>query len=110
LANAEENLKVPGIGFAEWGPADMALSLGIRGPGDLAEEDPRMVAARTKVFAACKANKVFFLNSMTPDNVIAMIMEGERIKPRTAVSAPLAHRQQRRGAVAASCKNGHIGI
>ena len=32
LANAEENLKVPGIGFAEWGPGDMALSLGVRGP------------------------------------------------------------------------------
>ncbi len=31
LANAEENLKVPGIGFAEWGPGDMALSLGVRG-------------------------------------------------------------------------------
>jgi 4-hydroxy-2-oxoheptanedioate aldolase len=30
LANAEENLKVPGIAFAEWGPGDMALSLGVR--------------------------------------------------------------------------------
>src|ERR1700681_3899323 len=64
LANAEENLKVPGIGFAEWGPGDMALSLGIRGPGSMAERDPKMVAARARVFAACKANKVFFLNSM----------------------------------------------
>ena len=26
LANADENLKVPGIGFAEWGPGDMALA------------------------------------------------------------------------------------
>jgi 4-hydroxy-2-oxoheptanedioate aldolase len=59
LANAEENLKVPGIGFAEWGPGDMALSLGIYGPGNLGERDPRMVAARAKVFAACRANKVF---------------------------------------------------
>ncbi len=27
LANAEENLKIPGIAFAEWGPGDMAISL-----------------------------------------------------------------------------------
>ena len=40
LANAEENLKVPGIAFAEWGPGDMALSLGVRGPGKRRENDP----------------------------------------------------------------------
>src|SRR5438132_11949090 len=28
LANAEVNTKISGIGFAEWGPGDMALSLG----------------------------------------------------------------------------------
>ena len=67
LANAEENLKVPGIGFAEWGPGDMALSLGVRGPGNVAETDPQMLAARAKVFAACKANKIFFLNSMNAE-------------------------------------------
>ena len=33
LANADENLKVPGIAFAEWGPGDMALSLNVRGRG-----------------------------------------------------------------------------
>src|SRR5208282_3158709 len=68
LANAEENLKVPGIGFAEWGPGDMALSLGVCGPGDVTK-DPRRVAARAKVFAASKANKIFFLNSMNQDDV-----------------------------------------
>src|ERR1700688_3874884 len=46
LSNAEETLKVPGIGFAEWGPGDMALSLGVRGPR--AEANPAMVAARAK--------------------------------------------------------------
>jgi 4-hydroxy-2-oxoheptanedioate aldolase len=81
LANAEQNLKVPGIGFAEWGPGDMALSLGIRGPGNVAEEDPQMLAARAKVFAACKANKVFFLNSMNPKNVIDMLKEGVMVGP-----------------------------
>src|SRR5712692_4584667 len=32
LANAEENVKIPGIAFAEWGPGDMSLSLGVRNP------------------------------------------------------------------------------
>jgi 4-hydroxy-2-oxoheptanedioate aldolase len=79
LANAEENLKVPGIAFAEWGPGDMALSLGVRGPN--AEKDPKMQAARAKVFAACKANHIFFLNSMNPANVIDMIKEGVMVGP-----------------------------
>src|SRR3979411_3345994 len=31
LANVQENTKVPGIAFAEWGPGDMAISLHVRG-------------------------------------------------------------------------------
>jgi 4-hydroxy-2-oxoheptanedioate aldolase len=81
LANAEENLKVPGIAFAEWGPGDMALSLGVRGGGNVAEKDPRMLAARAKVFAACKANHIFFLNSMRPDNIVSMLKEGVMVGP-----------------------------
>ena len=49
LANVEENLKVQALAFAEWDPGDMALSLGVKG-GSVT--DPRMVAARAKVFAA----------------------------------------------------------
>jgi hypothetical protein len=59
----------------------MALSLGIRGPGNVAEKDPQMLAARAKVFAACKANKIFFLNSMNPNNVIEMLKEGVMVGP-----------------------------
>jgi 4-hydroxy-2-oxoheptanedioate aldolase len=94
LANAEENLKVPGIGFAEWGPGDMALSLGVRGPG--AERDPRMVAARARVFAACKANKIFFLNSMSPDNVIDMIKEGVMVGPASQQAAEIGRKYTNR--------------
>src|SRR3989441_316854 len=54
LANAEQNLKIPGIAFAEWGPGDMALSLGVLGRG--AQDAPQLRAARNKVFAATKAN------------------------------------------------------
>ena len=94
LANAEENLKVPGIAFAEWGPGDMALSLGIRGRG--AENDPRMVAARAKVFAACKANKIFFLNSMNAKNVIDMIKEGVMVGPASPEAAEIGRKFTKR--------------
>jgi 4-hydroxy-2-oxoheptanedioate aldolase len=92
LANAEQNLKVPGIGFAEWGPGDMALSLGIRGPGNVAEKDPQMLAARAKVFAACKANKIFFLNSMNASNVIDMLKEGVMVGPAGQEAAEIGRK------------------
>ena len=94
LANAEENLKVPGIGFAEWGPGDMALSLGVRGPG--AERDPRMQAARAKVFAATKANHIFFLNSMNPNNVVDMIKEGVMVGPANEQAADIGRKFTKR--------------
>ena len=80
LANLDQNLKVPGIGMAEWGPGDMAMSLGVpSGPGST--KDPRMVAARGKVLAACKANHVAFLNTMTVGDVVDMIKEGVMVGP-----------------------------
>ena len=94
LANADENLKVPGIGFAEWGPGDMALSLNVRGRG--AESRPEMIAARAKVLAACKANKVFFLNSMNPGNVVAMIQEGVMVGPASQQAAEIGRQYTKR--------------
>jgi 4-hydroxy-2-oxoheptanedioate aldolase len=96
LANADENLKIPGIAFAEWGPGDMALSLGVRGPGNVAETDPKMLAARAKIFAACKANRKFFLNSMTRENVIDMIKEGVMIGPASQEAAEIGRRYTKR--------------
>jgi 4-hydroxy-2-oxoheptanedioate aldolase len=90
LANAEQNAKVPGIAFAEWGPGDMALSLGVRGPG--AEKDPRMAAARAKVFAACKANHLFFLNSMNVNNVVEMLKEGVMLGPASQQAAEIGRK------------------
>jgi hypothetical protein len=68
----------------------MALSLGVRGPR--AETNPAMVAALAKVFAACKANKVFFLNSMNPGNVIAMIKEGVMVGPANQEAAEIGRK------------------
>jgi 4-hydroxy-2-oxoheptanedioate aldolase len=90
LENAEQNLKIPGIAFAEWGPGDMSLSLGILGPNP--ERNPQMQAARARVFAACKANKIFFLNSMNPMNVIDMIKEGVMIGPANQQTAEIGRK------------------
>src|SRR5438034_6814509 len=59
LESADANAKVPGIAFAEWGPGDMAFSLGVRqtGSGPL---PAALAAARARGFAATKANKLFF--------------------------------------------------
>ena len=94
LANADQNLKVPGIAIAEWGPGDMALSLGVQGRG--AEQKPEMQAARAKVFAACKANKIFFLNSMNPTNVVAMLQEGVMVGPASQQAAEIGRKFTKR--------------
>lgn len=78
IANADEILAVPGLGFAELGPGDLSLSLGYpnipRNP-----YPPEMQEAREKVFAACRRNKVAFLEGATPENIAAKIDEGVRV-------------------------------
>ena len=96
LANAEEILKIPGVAFAEWGPGDMALSLGVRAMGQAAVKDPRMQQARSKVFAACKANKRFFLNTFGPTDVIDMIREGVMIGPASRETAEIGRKYTKR--------------
>jgi 4-hydroxy-2-oxoheptanedioate aldolase len=78
LANAEQTTRVPGIAFAEWGPGDMGFSLGyVRAPRT--PYPPEMAEARARVFAACKAAGLAFLDGMTPDTVAERIEEGVRI-------------------------------
>jgi 4-hydroxy-2-oxoheptanedioate aldolase len=89
LANVESNLKIPGLAFAEWGPGDMALSLGVPN-GNV--NDPRMVAARSKVFAAVKANHMFFLNSCNGNNAVDMIKEGVKICAANAAAAEVGRK------------------
>jgi 4-hydroxy-2-oxoheptanedioate aldolase len=94
LENAETNTKIPGVAFAEWGPGDMAFSLGVKnGPGPM---PPLMQAARAKVFAATKASKIFFLNSMNADNVVDMIKEGVMIGPASQQAAEIGRKYSKR--------------
>jgi 4-hydroxy-2-oxoheptanedioate aldolase len=78
VANADEILAVPGIGFAEMGPGDLGLSLGyVKVPRD--PYPPEMAEAREKIFAACRRNGVAFLEGATPENVASKIDEGVRV-------------------------------
>jgi 4-hydroxy-2-oxoheptanedioate aldolase len=75
LSNVEASLAVPGIAFAEWGPGDMGMSFGY--PDNHDEPYPHeMQDARARVLAACKRNKVAFLNTTTPEDVVDRIEEG----------------------------------
>lgn len=78
VARCEEILAVPGLGFAEIGPGDLGLSLGYPTTRNN-PYPPEMKAARDRVFAACRANKLPFLEACTPENIVARIDEGVRI-------------------------------
>jgi 4-hydroxy-2-oxoheptanedioate aldolase len=77
LANVEETLKVPGIGFGEGGPGDMALSLGVK------SGDPRLLEAEARIFSAAKLHKLAWIGitpNHTADDIKAgfMIGSGEK--------------------------------
>ena len=99
LERAEATARVPGVAFAEWGPADMSMSFGHRAlPADFARPDlarpygrvgssagaellrrKRLAAARERVFQACRAAGIAFLEGATPETVEAKIGEGVRV-------------------------------
>jgi 4-hydroxy-2-oxoheptanedioate aldolase len=85
LSNVESSLRVPGIAFAEWGPGDMAMSLGYPWNFDPPYPAP-MVEARSRIFAACTANKLAILDMVTPEDVVARLSEGVTIG---ATSSPV---------------------
>jgi 4-hydroxy-2-oxoheptanedioate aldolase len=98
VANCEEILSVPGLGFAELGPGDLGLSLGyVNVPRE--PYPPEMVEARARVFAACRARGIPFLEGATPETIAHKIDEGVRViaggRPETA-EAGRAHARSRR--------------
>jgi 4-hydroxy-2-oxoheptanedioate aldolase len=78
IANCEAILAVPGLGFAELGPGDLGLALGYRA----VPRDPypaEMREARERVFAACRKNHIPFLETSSPENIVAKLDEGVRV-------------------------------
>jgi 4-hydroxy-2-oxoheptanedioate aldolase len=78
VAHCEEVLGVPGLAFAEMGPGDLGLALGYRAvPRE--PYPPEMREARERVFAACGKNRIAFLETATPENIVAKLDEGVRV-------------------------------
>jgi 4-hydroxy-2-oxoheptanedioate aldolase len=78
IANCEEILAVPGLGFAELGPGDLGLALGyLSVPRD--PYPPEMKQARERAFAACRKNRVPFLETCSPENIAVKLDEGVRV-------------------------------
>jgi 4-hydroxy-2-oxoheptanedioate aldolase len=78
VANCEAILDVPGLAFAELGPGDLGLSLGyVRVPRE--PYPAEMAEARERVFRACRARGIPFLEGATPETIAAKIDEGVRV-------------------------------
>ena len=72
LPRIEEILAVPGLGFAEMGPGDLSISLGLpAAPGADAAGDAG--GEQTGAGGTAEANGVAFLQGATPENVAAQI-------------------------------------
>ena len=78
LANAEKVAAIPGIGFAEWGPGDMGLSLGFLENHD-PPYPPAMAAARKRVMTALKSNHVGFLETVRMNDMERLFAEGTNV-------------------------------
>ena len=78
LAAAGESASVPGVGYAEWGPGDMGLSLGYPEIHD-PPYPPTVEQARQRVLKATQAAGIAFLDVVTRENVEERLREGTRI-------------------------------
>jgi len=97
LANVERTTRVPGLGFAEWGPGDLGMSMGY--PDQHDEPYPtEMRAARTRVMGACQTAGLAFQDLVTPDNVVGRLREGVMIGcgPRAQEAADIGRRHTNR--------------
>jgi 4-hydroxy-2-oxoheptanedioate aldolase len=96
LENAEATTKIPGIGFAEWGPGDMGFSYGFTGREPGSPYPDVMLQARARVLAATKAAGIRFLNAVTEEDVESMIAEGVMIGAASQAAAEKGRRYSKR--------------
>jgi hypothetical protein len=57
---------------------------------------PEMQGARRKIFAACKANSIHFLNSMNASNIVDMLKEGVMIGPASQQATEIGRKYTKR--------------
>jgi 4-hydroxy-2-oxoheptanedioate aldolase len=95
LANVEASMAVPGIAFAEWGPGDMGMTFGHKEAHD-PPYPPKMLAARTRIKAACDQNGVAFLDIVRPGNVVALLEDGVKVGAATEEAARIGRAHTRR--------------
>ncbi len=62
ISNSAENVAVPGVCFAEWGPGDLGLSMGYRDQHDPPHPED-MLEMRSVVMQACRKQKKYFLDA-----------------------------------------------
>jgi hypothetical protein len=74
----------------------MSMSLGVPGAGGRGQMPAVMVQARAKVLAACKAHKVFFLNSMNPKDIIDQLKDGVMLGPASPEAAEIGRKYTKR--------------
>ena len=78
ISNVEQILSVPGLGFAEMGPGDLGLAMGYKQVPR--EPFPRICSGHATVsFGPARVNGLAFLESCTPETVIAKIDSGVRV-------------------------------
>ena len=78
LEDVELSTSIPGIAFAEWGQGDMHMSFGYPS-ANLDPRPPEVQAARDRVFAACQAGGLRFLEGFTAETAAQKIDDGNRI-------------------------------
>jgi 4-hydroxy-2-oxoheptanedioate aldolase len=96
IAQCERILAVPGLGFAELGPGDLGLALGYRAvPREPYPKEMR--EARDRVFAAARKNRLPFLETCSPSNIVGKLDEGVRvIAGHSEETAKMGRNHQRR--------------
>ena len=72
----DQTMAVPGIGFVEWGPADLTMSFGVPRPADGGYAPEVIDARRTILDAARRNNVVFAAVGTSAGNVVEKIKEG----------------------------------
>jgi len=91
-ANLAEIVKVPGLSFGEGGPGDMALSFGFK------QGDPRAKEVQDKIFAAAKAQHLYWLGIGGNEAAIAAaIKEGHMVgsgEQTAAIGRKITNRPQ----------------